>query len=299
MPRRSSFRDPQLQAEFEDVGYVAFPLLGQLELEALSELANTVPVDTDPFYQSAVSGDTELRKRLGLAIRKICADPIGRVFDEHRVVFGSLLVKRARDPASWLGPHLDWTSVDESLFTGCNVWTSLAPTSEENGTLCFFPRSHHLVRTPRGTPLIRHEFSDMPAERIELYGQLVTLEPGEAVAWDQRVIHWSPANLSSQPRVAFAIGVVPAEAQLMHFFRTETGRVQQYAVADDFYASFEIGHPPEGELLSEFEVTTSPVDETEVRRVCGGGGVSAGHATSSKHGSRLTQSIRRLLLGNR
>ena len=107
----------------------------------MAELARVDASETDSFYASATSGDTERRLAFSAAIQRTCASAIARVFADHRVVGGSLLVKKPNDPASAVPPHLDWASVDESIFVGCNVWTPLHRTSIENGAMYVLPGS--------------------------------------------------------------------------------------------------------------------------------------------------------------
>jgi ectoine hydroxylase-related dioxygenase (phytanoyl-CoA dioxygenase family) len=94
--------------------------------------------------------------------------------------------------------HQDMTLVDETEFTGINIWCPLIDLTKTNGVLYVLPGSHRLFPTYRGSsiPNIYENVYDV----IENYMIPKFLKAGEAIIFDQSIIHYSPPNVSNEIR---------------------------------------------------------------------------------------------------
>jgi ectoine hydroxylase-related dioxygenase (phytanoyl-CoA dioxygenase family) len=83
----------------------------------------------------------------------------------------------------------------------CNLWCALAPMRAENGCLQVVPRSHlngtlEAIPTADGDRTVPHE----PHEFLT-----VDMEAGDCLAFSRLTVHGSGQNITSEPRVGYAV----------------------------------------------------------------------------------------------
>lgn len=134
-------------------------------------------------------------------------DPrLGSILPGYEVLTSNLYVKppgRGRFEV-----HLNWITVADPLLTTLTIWIPLAATSEEAGTIQVVPGSHKLYPDV-ATAAAPQYFARFHQELINSHLIPLELELGEAVIFDDSLIHWSSENLASEPRVALQVEVVP------------------------------------------------------------------------------------------
>jgi 2-oxoglutarate-dependent dioxygenase len=85
---------------------------------------------------------------------------------------------------------------------GINLWTALSPMTEENGCLQVVPRSHLSGTLPSHSP-------DADGHRAVTFEPedfvSVSMDPGDCIAFSRLTVHGSGPNVSSEPRVAYAV----------------------------------------------------------------------------------------------
>lgn len=193
------FRDEKIQAEFERNGFVRLPFYNQEEILYLNGLYEKLhPKEETGFYSSTFSKDKAYRKTTDEEIRRVGSRSIDKYLQDVLVVCGSYIVKYP-GPDSVMGVHQDMTLVDESEFTGINIWCPLVDLNDENGVLYALPKSHRIFPTYRGSsiPNIYDEIYRAIPEQMEP----IYLKAGEAIFFDQSILHYSPPNLSKDKRV--------------------------------------------------------------------------------------------------
>src|SRR5690606_6148058 len=110
--------------------------------------------------------------------------------------------------------HQDWSFVDEDLHRSVGLWVPLVDVDEANGTLYVLPGSHRVLRQVRPAPGLP---AGAPNPVTELdFDDLdpVPLRVGQAIAYDQAVVHGSPPNRTDAPRPAVALNFAPRAAPL-------------------------------------------------------------------------------------
>ena len=85
-------------------------------------------------------------------IRSTAFSYLENILIDYKMFMGSFIVKH-NDKNSELGVHQDMTLVDESIYTGINVWAPLCDTNEKNGTLYLIPKSHKIFSTYRNATI--------------------------------------------------------------------------------------------------------------------------------------------------
>ncbi len=193
------FKDPNMQSQFEQNGYVIFDFYDEEEIEYLSKLyAELHPKDEVGFYPSTFSKDKEYRQKTDDEIRRIGGRTMSNVLVDYKVVCGSFIVKKP-GPESVMGVHQDMTLVDETEFTGINIWCPLVDLTDTNGVLKVIPKSHRIFPTYRGSSI--PNIYDNVHEEILNKATPVYLKAGQAIAFDQSIIHCSPPNVSDKKRI--------------------------------------------------------------------------------------------------
>lgn len=239
---RSIFKNPELQHQFQDKGYVLIPTLDQREVEQLLNYYRNQVFDNKieaGFHISLDNQNEDLVKEVGTTINEVLAPKMEGILDNCQIFTASYVIK---EPGlqNIVPPHQDWTFVDEAEFCSATVWTALTDVTEENGALGVIPGSHTIFNHKRSSPspqskspLADHIFTLFP------FVQVIEMKAGESLIFDNRLIHASPPNLSNAPRIAVGIGITQAEAQLKHFYQNpNSGKLEEYNVDKTFYTWF-------------------------------------------------------------
>jgi hypothetical protein len=256
-------RDPAAQAAFDREGWITLPLLDEHQVRHLRAFYDrTVPPEgfAYPFHYSFDHPDAEHARLVRSEVLAVAADAIARHFVDPAPFMASFAVKESH-PDSAVGPHQDWTFVDETRWRSAVAWIPLLPVDAHNGGLGVIPRSHRLFGTRlRCSPAPQCASTIGPHSSALLPSLHVPrLAPGEALVFDNALVHGSWPNLSDARRVAVGIGMTAERAEVQHHFLVPgTSEVASYAVDPDFYcrygnpslsALYESGRCPEGARL--------------------------------------------------
>jgi ectoine hydroxylase-related dioxygenase (phytanoyl-CoA dioxygenase family) len=233
------FRDDAHQQQFERDGYVVVPFYDREEIAALLKLyGNIQPKVEEGFFPSTFSQDKDYRTKADVSIRAICERGIAAYFQDVKVVCGCFIVK-APVPESSMCVHQDMTLVDESRYTGINIWVPLIDLDDENGTLEVLPGSHRIFPSYRGAsiPGIYEE----SGEEIKKYMTKLYPRAGEAIIFDQSIIHYSEANRSGQPRIVTNTYLTHRDATYRTCFwdKQTAGKVEIFEQEETFMTDFE------------------------------------------------------------
>ena len=234
------FKNDSLQEEFEKNGYVIVPFYNQEDIDELINLyAELHPVDETGFFPSTFSQDKQYRNTADQEIRRIGLKRIQELCEDFKVVCGSFIVKFP-GPKSIMNVHQDMTLVDESKYTGINIWCPLIDLNESNGSLWILPGSHRLFPTYRGST-IPDIYEKVKDEIIACMSPLF-LKAGQAVIFDQSVIHYSPPNESNEKRIVTNTYFTHKEAAFrIAYFNREVSQdqVEVFEQDDSFMTDFE------------------------------------------------------------
>lgn len=233
------FKDPEIQKSFEENGYVILPFYEEEDIKELEACYYKMhPENEVGFFPSTFSNDKEYRSVADTEIRRVGQKYIDKYCENIRVICGSFIVK---NPSSDSGMcvHQDMSLVDESRFTGINIWVPLTDLSIENGALFVLPKSHRLFPTYRGSSI--PEFFSPVMDEIIDYLEPVVIKAGQAVFFDQSIIHFSPPNYSDRPRIVTNTYFTHQDAEFRtYFWDGETpNKVEAFEQDKDFMLNFE------------------------------------------------------------
>lgn len=253
------FRSHELQQSFEKNGYVVVPFYTPEEVQELTTLYQRLhPKDENGFFPSTFSKDKNYRTVADIEIRRVCERPMNEYLQDIKTMCGCFIVK-SPGPESAMCVHQDMTLVDESVYTGINIWVPLIDLTATNGVLQVLPGSHRLYPTYRGSTI--PGFYDEVNEQIKPYLQTVFAKAGEAVIFDQSIIHYSDANLSDNVRIVTNTYFTHKDATFrIAYWNQEMGnKVELFEEDDSFMTDFEqFGHnihdrPKIGKSLGLFD----------------------------------------------
>ena len=105
---------------------------------------------------------------------------------------------------------------------------------------------------------------DSVASIIPQYFTDVPTETGECVILNHACIHGSYPNLSGKVRIAAILAMIPAEAEICHYFLPDgnpANKVEKYAMTLDDFIHLKGGQRPEkAELVETFQHDFAPAD---------------------------------------
>lgn len=238
------FKDQELQATFNSEGFVILPFLNENEIASLKTLYQVQhPDGVNGFYTSTFSKDTDYRKTVDEQIQNQMQRNLQNYFIDYKVHCGSFIVKGA-DEKSILKMHQDMTLVDEDIYTGMNIWIPLIDLSVDNGAIEILPKSHRLFKTYRGASL--PDIYDGIENSVYKIMQPVYLKAGEAIIFDQSIIHCSPANRSGTARPVINTFITHRDATIKICYWDKVSQLNEVEIfeqEDDFMVNFQnFGH---------------------------------------------------------
>jgi beta-hydroxylase len=179
--------------------------------------------------------DVAYRRRIDRLIATALDGPASSLFTDHEPFLRNFLCKYPGQESA-LHLHQDWMYVDERggdrTFV---VWIALDDIDGHNGQLRVARGSHLLDGRLRGSGLTAPwlEFEEVWEPRL----LSVPVTAGEAVVFDNAVVHSSFPNLTDRPRLAVGLGFRPRRSRLVHFHRLDDHRAARIDVDADFFCT--------------------------------------------------------------
>ncbi|MFZ4432505.1 MAG: phytanoyl-CoA dioxygenase family protein [Microthrixaceae bacterium] len=237
-PDRVTMADPVRQRELEEFGFTVVPdVLPPALLDAVRHLhARIGPAPDDPRVSinwTFHSASSEHKRAVQRQVGELAGRVLDAVLVDH-VAYLTTFITKWPGPNSAFPPHQDPSLLDERRFRGVTVWIPLADTDERNGGLHLVPGSHRFSRQLRVSDVDRFPFAGLDREMVE-HGRLASVRAGDALVFDNRVVHYSLPNTTDEPRVVLSFGVRPREAACIILRDTGPGELGMWEVHDDFY----------------------------------------------------------------
>lgn len=243
--KHRTFKDDDLQEAFTRNGYVVINLAEPSVMQQLAEdYRSLYPDNKDGCVFSCHDGDSDRRSKAQQLIHQVVVERASDFLESYRYVSSSFVAKYPGENGV-IPPHIDNTFVDDKHYDAVAIWAPLTETSAAAGRLHVLPGSHRF--TPLcGSNLFR-KFSDILLSDMTE----VELSIGQAVCYNLRTIHASPANTSSAARIAVNCVMIPKEAVLWHVSR-EDQEILIYAVDNEFYSRLHFDGAITKQLLKNY-----------------------------------------------
>lgn len=210
--------------ELAEHGFVMLQnVLTSIELEALlqtyREVSEMPGFETPPRFINSLSFlDTEVKRYIQHRTLTILVPVLERMLDINAASFpfGAGYCISPSNSFKGCVPHQDPAYVDESNSYSMSLWIALHDMTPENGCLHFVPGSHLWGNIHRSVSL-KWAFDDFENE-LWKYAEALPIRAGDAVCFDNSVIHFSPINRSRQLRLAVSLPVYPAGQKVYTYF---------------------------------------------------------------------------------
>lgn len=249
----TNIRSVILADGYKVVGNIGTELLLQLKNQ-YKELHDFNAQEGGMFY-SLYSSDLKYRKVVNDQIELALKSIYELLFQDYKTVINSFIVKLP-GPKSDFTLHQDSTGLDEFQYSPLSAWIPLQDTSLTNGTLCVIPKTHGFFYPYRGisfgSPFANYE------DLLRKYLVPINLKAGDILLFDNRIVHYSHLNNSTEERVVVMSGIFPKEADFISVYKDESERnspIEIFKQTDDFLltgtAFYEncTDRPYRGELL--------------------------------------------------
>ena len=224
--------DEHIAVRLAEDGFVTVPLLDPDEvaqlLDEVTELDRIGSASAQDYGGASFAHpDPAFRRRAMSAVEAILSPRIARLFEGHAILLAGCLVKRPGSPG--LDVHQDWTMSADPQARLFNIWCALVDIDEANGALALVPGSHCVAELISG-PGIGGYWN---GQEETLKERSVVLRPraGEAVIFDNRVLHWSLENHTAATRPIATMTCMP-EGTIPALYRAGELGEAQYEVID-------------------------------------------------------------------
>ena len=219
-------------------------MLAPQEVEHILErLATLKPADNfEPgksgfgrkYHCSFLDESVEYKKQTHELIKSVFKPHIDQYMNGYEVLNCNFYVKPPGTGEFEI--HQNWPAIADLNDTTVTVWCPLADVVAENGALQFVEGSHKILPHVEG-PLCASFFDKIRPELIAKYLKPNPMSAGEALIFDDGLIHWSANNDSDKARIAIQILCVPKDTQPVFFFfdRAHPERFELIAVDSDFF----------------------------------------------------------------
>ncbi len=229
-----TFVDPELEAQFRDVGYVVVDLLDPDQVARLNATCeHHHPEAVTTWDSDFFSTSLEAKAEIAGAIQAEIEPKTDHVLTGHQAIMTNFAI-------NWPGPdgglvlHHHSSIVDERTHRSVVVWCAINDATEENGTLHVVERSHLVPRGAwgGGRP---NWFADRHDRLIEDHLTSIPVRAGQALMFDNALLHCSFPNVAREPRRTALAIMAPRGVPLRYYKWVPGGTTRAYALEPDFF----------------------------------------------------------------
>lgn len=229
----------ELENKLNETGYAVIDLLSTEEVavfvnEYLLHFGN---IERTPGRFTTLQDTTALLKKQmhNFIVRNIDA-PLRKFFRDFTIPVSQFYIKKAHTSGD-IDIHADSTLLlNHQLEPHYGIWVALVNTDETNGTLTVIPHSHKIQEA-----FFASSVSSYHVEHTEWLRQFevpVKLKAGQAVIFDNNLLHNSTANKTDSNRLSFTFRITHFASQYCSFFclnRDEKSSIEVSEETHNYY----------------------------------------------------------------
>lgn len=234
------FKSEENQMLFEKQGFVVIPMLDIKGLKTLDVIFNDLNkiLPKEGFFSGGYSADLEYKRNSSNRISEVMEPYVDKLLTNYKV-YGSTFVYKMPTRNSELGPHQDWTIVDEDNYFSLNCWVPLTDITRQNGPMYVLPGSHFINHKVIRAPSMGYYY-DNYRNTVLKYMVPMLVKAGTAVIINHSIIHYSSPNYSKEIRKALITAVKSKDAQtILYFDKKENEELEIYEMAEDFAIQYQ------------------------------------------------------------
>lgn len=234
-------------------GYIQQQILSELEIQyLLDEIRNICPesdflpqgdASSHPYiFASYMQNIQKVREVGSNIIQEVLFPHIAQLFDNYRIISCGLFVKAPK--GGWIDVHYHRTVVDDLKHWVIDIWCPLMDTNISNGAFHAVPKSHKIF-----PEIVHNTYSDPPFFQNytqiirEKYSVALPSKAGQAVIFEDSMLHWSPNNMTNHARYAIHCACIPKEVTPIHvhFNPSYPQQFELYEATDEFLSKTVFG----------------------------------------------------------
>lgn len=219
---------------FTKNGYLVVDFYSSEKVDELKNEFNRLNLTISSDYAATIDSDTKSKIEINGLLERFFEPLINQVLFNYTFLFGAFTIKQVGDK-SVKPSHQDWSFVDEDQFSGIGVWCPLNNVNELNGCLGVIPGSHRYIKNYRGTQT-RTEFEPVASYAEKNLFKFLEMKKGQVLFFDNRILHYSKANHSSEVRLVAGCATAPKQAKIYHFIGSENSdKIEKREVSKNFF----------------------------------------------------------------
>jgi hypothetical protein len=227
------------QNSLKTKGFFKTPLLGGKELKELENLFHTLfKEETLPNLFDSITGspNAEIKKEIHHKVLEICQPFIEKIMIDYFPVIAMFYSKKYGQDTEG-GMHIDPSMTIEG-YHHIGIWIPLNGADETTGKMCFLKGAHNMV-APYHSLSIKSPFANI-SEHLKPLMECVSVKPGEAIFFDNNLLHYTQKNVSGKIRIAVIIKLIDGNAPLVSAFcnkQSVSHTIELYQHSLDYYIS--------------------------------------------------------------
>lgn len=253
------FKDPRIQHQFDQDGFVKIKLLDEKKAKELYDYYIDHQKDHDVidglYHSTTHTNNPDLIREIDNQIKSALLSELEGPFQNYEPMMCTYITKQPGE-GSETKIHQDPTFVDESRFVSANVWVALHDIDHDNGNMFFVKGTQRYMPSLRVTPACPtayDEVKDMLPENITE----VSVKAGEAIVINHATMHGATPNLSDHARIAAVIAIRSAASDwIYHYWEpgTSKDKIEKYSFdLDAFIHLKKDGRPENRNFLGYIE----------------------------------------------
>lgn len=209
-------KDSELESRVNKDGFAVIDLLDDDTLTLLRKKFEEMFPDRS-LYTGAYAGvqvfDFDRRKEMYLFLKETIDECLQNYFKDYCVPLASFY-SRKPDRKHSLDWHSDPSySFSENVDSIYGLWIPLVDVDENRGVLRVIPKGHRLVNKPHFAYLVTRWPLENKRRLLDPYGIAFNLKAGQAILFDNRMIHASHPNMSDTHRDNLIVRVAHQRAK--------------------------------------------------------------------------------------
>lgn len=229
-------KDEAMQQQIADKGYVIVDLDDPTiadKLEAIYKTHHKVKPENGGMFYSVYSLDTDYRKAVHDDVGEVLQPFFDKWLTDYKSVLNSFIIKHP-GPRSEFNLHQDSTGLNEWKDSPLSFWMPLQDTTIANGCMWFVPGSQKWFSPYRGISF--NAMFDEHKDLLQPYLVPIELKKGQALFFDNRIVHLSGTNESDQARAIIMSGIFPSDVNIISCYRDTAvdGPLEIYQQEEDY-----------------------------------------------------------------
>lgn len=239
--KHTVIKDSNLSEKIHRDGFAILDFISEekvCELLAFYHAEHSLKSEKGGMFYSVYSKDLAYREKTHQHIYQVIKPAIDLLFKDYNNVINAFVVK-ASGPNSSFYLHQDTTALDEFKYSPLSIWIALQDTDATNGAVNIIPKTHWLFSPYRGVT-IPFPFSKIQ-EAMKPYLMTIKLKAGQALVFDNRLVHNSSVNHSGKDRLAIVSGIFPKEASFITCYKDQSdqgNKIEMHAHDQDYLLKY-------------------------------------------------------------